>query len=1154
MRPKVILVFSFIIMTFTAARAQQYEMTVENVKKISNQEYEFDVFIKSGGINFELQAYQAALSVDAASINGGTLTFQYIPNSSELNNPPSFGTGIYNFDGITEAAFASGAERSDIISQTKKRTGRFRLLNSKQFAGVPDLKWDFSGNVNTIVARTGFANITNPSSHSVILNEAPVFTAQLSSQTITTADTLKFTYTASDVNNDQLTYSVSAEPVFQGSINIDQTGKLVLIPSLSDGGKTFIVTASVTDNRSAPAAASASVTIQKINHAPVFISVLNDNEITVGDTLQFIYAASDQDNDQISYSLYSVTPAVNGKISLSSTSGEFSFIPTDADSGKIFSVIIKANDGEKEVYSSAANIKVNGVQKINHAPEFRSVLSAVNVTIGDTLRFNYSAIDTDNDTPGFAIYSVEPSPRGEMSINSSTGRFRFIPLAEDTGKTFTVVIEVSDWAAAVYSQPAYITVKGIQKINNKPVFTSVLPHSELTAGENISFNYSASDADGDTLQYTLHSITPDVSGSSALTKSGLFSFIPNDADTGKTFSVIVKVNDGKDTVFSPAANIKVKGIPKINNKPVFSAALKDTSITAGDTLLFTYSAADIDADVIEYGLHSVTPSPAGEINIDHQSGRLRFIPAEADTSFSFSVIVSASDGIDTVTTVSAEIFVQAAEKNNPPAFSYELSDTVITEGDTLEFVYRAEDADEDAIVFALHEVSPQAAGSISINAGTGLFSFIPSVEDTGKTFIITLSVNDGIDTSYSTPAEINVKAKQVNNPPVFVSVMNDTSVTAGDSLAFTYTAGDADGEAIEFMLHSISPSFNGRAAVDESSGKFTFTPFIADSGKTFSVVIGLNDGKDTVYSNAVKIKVNGVKKNSPPEFTAALSVVHIFPLDTVRFKYAAKDADGDELNYSLNSFTPSIKGSILFDENSGELIVVPAMGDAGRTFFVSVSVTDGRDTVVSADGIIAVQKKNSRPVINQVLQDTIITTADTLKFKFTSDDADGDNIKYKLINSGSGLEGKVKLDSLTGMFTLIPAEDDAGTNFTFSLAATDGIDTVYSPEIEIKITEPAVTAVDDENNLNEFSLFQNYPNPFNPSTKIRFRLPAGINGNVTLEVFDILGNKLTELMNEVKPQGEYEIEFNASSYASGIYIYRLAAENLVQTRVMQLVK
>ena len=86
--------------------------------------------------------------------------------------------------------------------------------------------------------------------------------------------------------------------------------------------------------------------------------------------------------------------------------------------------------------------------------------------------------------------------------------------------------------------------------------------------------------------------------------------------------------------------------------------------------------------------------------------------------------------------------------------------------------------------------------------------------------------------------------------------------------------------------------------------------------------------------------------------------------------------------------------------------------------------------------------------------------------------------------------------------------------------------------------------------VNEFSLSQNYPNPFNPSTKIKFTIPTSPlssplvkgrtkEGFVTLKVYDILGNEVATLVNEEKPAGEYEVEFNAANLPSGIYFYQL---------------
>jgi hypothetical protein len=95
--------------------------------------------------------------------------------------------------------------------------------------------------------------------------------------------------------------------------------------------------------------------------------------------------------------------------------------------------------------------------------------------------------------------------------------------------------------------------------------------------------------------------------------------------------------------------------------------------------------------------------------------------------------------------------------------------------------------------------------------------------------------------------------------------------------------------------------------------------------------------------------------------------------------------------------------------------------------------------------------------------------------------------------------------------------------------------------------------VNDQNNFpDEYALLQNYPNPFNPSTTISYQLPVG--GNLTLKVYDVLGNEIATLVNEEKPAGEYEVEFSAAALSSGIYIYRLKAGTYSETKKMILLK
>ena len=105
-----------------------------------------------------------------------------------------------------------------------------------------------------------------------------------------------------------------------------------------------------------------------------------------------------------------------------------------------------------------------------------------------------------------------------------------------------------------------------------------------------------------------------------------------------------------------------------------------------------------------------------------------------------------------------------------------------------------------------------------------------------------------------------------------------------------------------------------------------------------------------------------------------------------------------------------------------------------------------------------------------------------------------------------------------------------------------------------------------------FVLEQNYPNPFNPGTKIRFTVPQDDRRetrNVTLRVYDVLGNEVATLVDEELPAGEYEVEFSANGglasgirnlqasrkrLASGVYFYSLHVNDFVQSRKMMLLK
>ena len=99
-----------------------------------------------------------------------------------------------------------------------------------------------------------------------------------------------------------------------------------------------------------------------------------------------------------------------------------------------------------------------------------------------------------------------------------------------------------------------------------------------------------------------------------------------------------------------------------------------------------------------------------------------------------------------------------------------------------------------------------------------------------------------------------------------------------------------------------------------------------------------------------------------------------------------------------------------------------------------------------------------------------------------------------------------------------------------------------------------VSSVDNNTNASpyQYKLSQNYPNPFNPGTRINYTIKEP--GMVTLKVYNILGQEVATIVNEVKSAGSYHLNFDASKLSSGIYLYRLNANGFIQTKKMILIK
>lgn len=116
--------------------------------------------------------------------------------------------------------------------------------------------------------------------------------------------------------------------------------------------------------------------------------------------------------------------------------------------------------------------------------------------------------------------------------------------------------------------------------------------------------------------------------------------------------------------------------------------------------------------------------------------------------------------------------------------------------------------------------------------------------------------------------------------------------------------------------------------------------------------------------------------------------------------------------------------------------------------------------------------------------------------------------------------------------------------------------TVFPQKMEIdyiRVYKDAPSPVEEESNIPDgFNLYQNYPNPFNPGTRIKYSVPG--TENVTIKVFDILGNEITTLVNGEKKAGEYTVDFSGRNLSSGMYFYSIKTDDHYLVKKMILMK
>lgn len=356
-------------------------------------------------------------------------------------------------------------------------------------------------------------------------------------------------------------------------------------------------------------------------------------------------------------------------------------------------------------------------------------------------------------------------------------------------------------------------------------------------------------------------------------------------------------------------------------------------------------------------------------------------------------------------------------------------------------------------------------------------------------------------------------------------------------------------------------------AIYLADGKRIF--FSADYGSTFNLYKELDNRIVGIYKKPNSDKLYAATKYNLYEITNdSITIIKSLPISEELLAYYPLSVGNywiykmeiwdswPIISYSEDTFTRKVVSKETLSNNKEYFKIEETYHGSAYTNYVY-------ERVDSANGLVyRFDNECSNPDSEKVIDNLTSEQGDSLLIqRYTmcwdsiltlfsaagSESIFNENRNYRLFEYNWLMSYNYKLAQGLGIHNIRWGYDFGSTDFLLKGCVID----------EIIYGDTTLTDIADENELpKEFSLSQNYPNPFNPSTVISYQLP--IAGEVTLKVFDILGNEVVTLVDEYRAAGSHEVEFNSSTIkhypSSGVYFYQLKAGSFVETKKMVLIK
>jgi hypothetical protein len=660
-------------------------------------------------------------------------------------------------------------------------------------------------------------------------------------------------------------------------------------------------------------------------------------------------------------------------------------------------------------------------------------------------------------------------------------------------------------------------------------------------------------------------------------------------------NVLLRDCAGK-TVFIP---VEIPAVVCPNNPPMCSINPPGPfNVNPGQQVTFTASASDLNVDdQITLDVSSLpsgaTMNPALPFSGSGSgiSSDFNWIPNSSQGGF-YRVTYSVTDDNNTTYTCLIDINV-----NSQPicGFFPDPGPITVTEGDTISLFVFGEDPNEsDQITLDVVNLPAGATMNPSLpQIGDGedgvasQFSWIPAIGQAGS-YAITYSVADEHGLVSQCTLDITVNSLSGNNPPI--AICQNVTTPAENNCEGVVTPEQVDNGSHDPDNDPITLSLDPQGPYP--AGTTTVTLIVTDNmGSTGSCTaeITVTGGTGTI-SGTVGVSSNGLAgvtvkllEGADPtvvvdeQITGSLGDYSFGNVQVGTYQVMIVEPLGYAVNQNFISSDLACEATNTVDFQVAEIVLVNEARSKGywkhqfdvyvnergsaqeseadlEDYLVEVAnrynahfdyffeATNGVDDFEDWQSILSV--KNNAEMEAKAVSQLAALLLNMISLKIG---------QYEEVTA----DGRSAGDVLTYVSNLLDDTDTLNDETAKDLAEQvnlqQTIDSGIVPEGGILYKGGKGSSIEwGFGTPTEYALFQNYPNPFNPSTTISWQSP--VSGWQTLKVYDLLGREVATLVNEYKPAGSYEVEWDASDLPSGIYIYQLKTENFTSMKKMILLK